>query len=122
MDVVDVATTSAATADVIIAAVAAVPSENVPTAKPKASKKRALSASKNPKKAKMSDLTADDALLAADGFINANTLNGVINFDNVWFNMSHGSERHELLKGKSLDGWGGAQLRKAFEENALEGK
>ncbi len=70
----------------------------------------------------MSDLTADDALLAADGFINANTLNGVINFDNVWFNMSHGSERHELLKGKSLDGWGGAQLRKAFEENALEGK
>ena len=63
MDVVDVATTvfnTAATADVIIAAVAAVPSENVPTAKPKASKKRALSASKNPKKAKMSDLTADD--------------------------------------------------------------
>jgi hypothetical protein len=38
--------------------------------------------------------------------------------------MAHGRERHELLKGKSLDGWDGAQLRKVFEENALvrEGK
>ena len=64
-------------------------------------------------------MTTQDALLAVDSFIIVNTHNGVVNFDNVWFNMAHGVEMHAKMKGKSLDDWDGAKLRRVFEENLM---